>query len=189
MNEVKKLLRQNMLALRSQLNADYVIKSDQAIVKQILNSSIYQDSNVIFCFMSMEGEVNTRPIIEDALSKGKTVCVPKVISKGRMEAFQTESLSDFNLSSFGIQEPKEGSKLIDPQLIELGIIPNIVVSKDGFRLGYGGGFYDRYLLRSNMYRLAVCRDQLVQDQIPVESHDQQLDAVATESGIHYFNER
>lgn len=183
MTEIKKRLRADMLRLRSSLDPDYVLKSDKAIVENILNSSVYKEAKVIFCFMSMEGEVNTRPIIEDALEKGKIVCVPKVISKGRMEAFQIHSFDDFEISSFGIQEPKEGSQLIEPNQIELGIIPNIVVSQDGYRLGYGGGFYDRYLIRSKMFRLAVCRQQLVQDQLPVESHDQKVDAIVTELGI------
>lgn len=183
MKDVKKQLRKDMLKLRSSLNPEYILDTDRAIVDNIINSQVYQDSKVIFCFMSMEGEINTRPLIEDALEKGKTVCVPKVISKGKMEAFQIHSFDEFELSSFGIQEPKQGSPLIDPNQIDLGIIPNIVVSKDGYRLGYGGGFYDRYLLRSSMVRLAVCREQLLQDQLPVEPHDQRIDAIATELGI------
>ena len=188
MKDSKQILRQKMLLLRSQLDPDYVEMSDSAIIQNIIESPIYQSSKVIFCFVSMEGEVNTRPLIEDALSKGKTACVPKVISKGRMEAFRIDSFDDFEISSFGIEEPKEGSQLIDPNQIDLGIIPNVVVSKDGYRLGYGGGFYDRYLLRTKLYRLAVCREQLVQDQIPIESHDQRLDAIVTELGIQNINE-
>ncbi|XJS11650.1 5-formyltetrahydrofolate cyclo-ligase [Aerococcaceae bacterium WGS1372] len=183
MKEVKKQLRQDMLNLRTSLDTTYVQNSDQAIIENILNSQLYLSSKVIFCFMSMESEVNTRPIIEDALNRGKIVCVPKVISKGKMEAFEIYGFDDFELSSFGIHEPKEGSLLIDPEHIELGIIPNITVSRSGYRLGYGGGFYDRYFLRSDMFRMAVCREQLIQEELPVEQHDQKVDAIVTELGI------
>lgn len=104
-----------------------------------------------------------------------------------MEAYQIQSLDDFEVSSYGIREPKEGSPLIDPSQIDLGIITNIVVFREGYRLGYGGGFYDRFLLRSGLLRYAVCRDQLIQDTLPVEEHDQRMDAIVSEFGIVEVN--
>lgn len=183
MKEIKKQLRQEMLELRAGLDKDYVLASDASIAENVINSEWFKAAKVIFCFVSMEGEVNTAPILEAAMAEGKIVCVPKVISKGKMEAFVIESLDDFELSSFGIKEPKEGSRLVDPQEIDLGIIPNIVVSSDGYRLGYGGGFYDRYLLRTDMKRLAVCRQLLIQESLPVEPHDIKMDAIVSENGL------
>ncbi|UUX33574.1 5-formyltetrahydrofolate cyclo-ligase [Fundicoccus culcitae] len=183
MKAVKKALRQEMLALRASLSDDYRLSSDQAIVEHVLASELYENAKVVFCFVSMPGEVNTQPIIEDAIAKGKVVCVPKVMAKGHMEAFQIKSYNDFEVSDYGIREPKAGSLLIEPDQIDLGIIPNIVVSKDGYRLGYGGGFYDRYLLRSKMVRLAVCREALIQEVLPIEAHDEKVDFIASETGL------
>lgn len=183
MKAIKKALRKEMLALRAGLSEDYRLSADKAIAEHVIASDDYQQAQVVFCFVNMDGEVNTQPIIEEALARGKVVCVPKVMGKGHMEAFQITSYEDFEVSDYGIREPKEGCPLIEPEQIDLGIIPNIVLSKDGYRLGYGGGFYDRYLLRTQMKRFGVCRAQLIQENLPVEAHDEKVDAIVSELGI------
>ena len=130
-----------------------------------------------------EDEINTRPVLEDLLKRGKQVGVPKCISKGIMEVYKIRSFDDLEPGKYGILEPKEGCEKISPKAIHLALIPCLSCSMKGERLGYGGGYYDRYLQQITGTQAVLCRTALMCDEIPMEAHDRTIDFVICEAGV------
>ena len=177
--ELRKLVRLQV----SGLNHEYCIQADQTICQAVTGLDEYHKAVTVFIFVGTEGEINTRPIITHALEHGKQVAVPKCISKGVMEAYLIDSLEDLEDGSYGIQEPRNDAVRIQPEEIDLAVIPCCTCSQTGRRLGYGGGYYDRYLGRVAGVKAVICRDRIMRDDIPVEEHDQPADTVISEAGI------
>lgn len=146
----------------------------------------FKDARVIFCFVGMENEVDTRAIIENAIALGKKVAVPLVVSRGIMEAKQIHSLDELSVQSFGILEPSKNAPTIMPEEIELAIVPCVACSHKGARLGYGGGFYDRYMQTQSFPKFCLCYEKLTNEEIPMGRYDLTMDALITEIGIFDF---
>lgn len=174
--KVRKACEKNLL----ELTKEYKFAADNEIEKKILSMSEYKNANIIFCYISTENEVNTIGIIENALSTGKCVGVPRCISKGIMMVYSIKNLGQLKKGKFGIMEPDESCELIDKHDIEFGIIPCVSCDLKGHRLGHGGGYYDRYLKNSNMIKTVICRKKTMYRQIPVGEHDVVMDFVITE---------
>lgn len=182
----KKQLRKKIQSLSANLDKNYKRKSSKSITDLVLSTTLYNDAKIIFCFVGMENEVDTRSIIEDALAQGKRVAVPLVVSKGIMEAKEIRSFDELFVSSYGILEPKRESVTIDPKEIDLGLIPCLSCSHTGIRLGYGGGFYDRYLDDTDFERICLCYEKLTYEEIPTSRYDLKMDYLITEIGIFSF---
>lgn len=179
----KKLLRKALKEKRNALDRDTCLTSDTVIFNNICTWDIYQNANVIFCFVSTKDEINTRPVLEDIIKKKKRVYVPKCTGEGLMEVCEIHSFNDLIPGKYGILEPVDTCKKISPKQIDLSLIPCLSCSRDGRRLGYGGGYYDRYLKQAAGIRAVLCRTALMRNEIPVEEHDLPMDFVICEEGI------
>lgn len=184
----KKRLRKKIALQADALDNNYKRRSGKAITDFVLSTKNYKEAQTIFCFVGMENEVDTSGIIEDALSKGKRVAVPLVISKGVMEAKQIFSPDELSVCSYGIKEPSLDAPTVPPEEIELGIIPCLSCSHSGARLGYGGGFYDRYMQETSFTRMCICYEKLTNEEIPTSRYDLRMDYLITEVGILSFAE-
>lgn len=182
--EQKKKIRQEVKQCRRELPAEYCRQSDSAIFACVTGLKEYQQADVIFCFVGTEEEIDTLPIIHDAWKRGKRVGVPLCVAKGVMEVRQIFGEEDLINGFYGIQEPKEECLLIKPEAIQLAIVPCISCSRNGSRLGYGGGYYDRYLGRVETPKVVLCRERLMREDIPEELHDLRMDVMISESGIY-----
>lgn len=179
----KKQLRKILKEQRNSLDRESCASSDNAIFTNIRTWDIYQKAYTVFCFVGTEDEINTKPIIEDILKKGKRAGVPKCISKGIMEVYEIHSMDDLAPGKYGILEPVDTCEKISPKEIDLALIPCLSCSRDGRRLGYGGGYYDRYLNQVKGTLAVLCRRVLMCDEIPTEDHDKNMDFVICEEGI------
>ncbi len=179
----KKLLRKTLKEKRNTLDRNSCISSDTAIFEAIRSWDVYQKAKVIFCFVGTKGEINTKPILEDILKRGKRVGVPKCIAKGIMEVYEIHSLDDLVPGKYDILEPVDTCEKIAPEEIDLALIPCLSCSRDGCRLGYGGGYYDRYLNQVSGTQAVLCRRALMCDEIPMEEHDRVMDFVICEEGV------
>lgn len=177
--ELRKLVRLQV----SGLSYEYCIQADRVICQTVTGLDEYHKARTVFIFVGTEAEINTRPIITHALEHGKQVAVPKCISKGVMEACLIDSLDDLEEGSYGIQEPGNDAARVQPEEIDLAVVPCCTCSHMGKRLGYGGGYYDRYLGRVAGMKAVICREKIMRDDIPVEEHDQAADMVVSEAGI------
>ena len=183
--EEKSALRKVVETRRRMLDFEEIVYSDGLIGYHLARLPEYQQAAMIFCFVSTAEEVDTRRVILDALASGKRVCVPRCASFGIMHAYEIKSMDDLQPGKYDIPEPKENCARIEPEEIDFMIIPCVTCNKKGQRLGYGGGFYDRYLEHLTQTPKAVlCRDFLLREDIPMDSHDVTIDVVVTDMGVY-----
>ena len=161
-------LRKEIKLKRENIDRDTKLRADEKIRKTLLESDIYKNSRVVFIYVNMDSEVNTVEIIKELLASDKKV-IPVSLKERQMKALKIESLLQLNESgAFGILEPSIECEDISEE-VDLIIIPGLAFDLKGNRLGYGGGFYDRFLSKyPNSKRVALCYDFQVFDEIPHE---------------------
>ena len=178
----KKELRIKMLKMRDQQKPADRALWDDIIYSKFTGSEYYRDARVIFIFVSFRSEVDTHRIIRKALEDGKTVGVPKVLSKEKgISVCRIESMSDLEEGYFGVLEPKEGCPLIPAEEIDLIALPGAAFDRDGGRIGYGGGFYDKYLSETAAAakKIALAYKMQVLSSVPMEDTDIRVDDIVT----------
>lgn len=182
--EKKCRLRRTIRELEGQLSPRYLEKSSQAIAARLLAMPEYWTAGAVFCFVGREREVDTRPILQDALDSGKILCVPLCSAPGRMELRRITALTQLLPGAYGIPEPPADSISIRPDKVDFAVVPCVTCSRTGRRLGHGGGYYDRFLAHYRSGSVLLCREQLIWDEIPVEPHDCPIPWVLTERGLY-----
>ena len=189
----KMTIRKALLEQRESISEINRGEKSKAISALIHDSESYKKAKNIFCFISVSSEPDTSEIIKVALSSGKTICVPRTKSEHIMEAVpitETEykAVSDWP-HRFGIPEPPDSIKPIDPLELDLVVVPSIATDIFGYRLGYGGGYYDAFI---NKYQIECKRPTLVailfsefllEEALPREAHDKSVDFIVTENDI------
>lgn len=181
---IKKRLREKIRAQIRSLSPEEKERSDARIFRAVQSLSLYQRAKVIFVYVSLDWEIDTHALIKDALSGGKTVAVPKCLPDGRMEVYRLKDFHRLKTQTLGILEPEEGADKIAEEGLELALIPCLSCTKDGIRLGQGGGYYDRFLAgKKRLFKLALCRESLLSKNLPCEAHDIRMDAVLTETAF------
>lgn len=180
---MKNKMREKARDIISKLQKEKKEMQDNLINNNIIKLNEYRNAKTIFCFIGKENEINTRLIIEDALACGKTIAVPKCINNEKIEAYKIKSYNDLEIGVFGILEPKLYCEKILKEEITLGIIPCLCADSKGNRLGYGKGFYDRYLANVKFIKIGLCREDLIFEEIPIECHDIPMDMIITEKFI------
>ena len=184
--EQKKALRLEREFAVSNLSKTYCLKADALIFEHVKGLKEYQVAKSVFCFVSRSIEIDTLPILNDILNSGKKLGVPKCLSKGVMAVYQIRSLDELELGSFGIMEPNKKCPLLLPEEIDFGIIPCLSADRKGGRLGYGAGYYDRYLQNTVLTKAVICRESILSSSIPVEAHDQKMDIIISENEVIYI---
>jgi len=180
LKEQKKQLRKKIKEKLAALSMEYCRFADRQIDNKVISLEAYQNAKVVFCYVGTKEEINTNPILEDILKSSKRLGVPKCISYGVIEVYEITSLDELQPGAYGILEPIEGCRLIEPKEIEFAVIPCLSCSKDGKRLGYGGGFYDRYLPKLSCKKAVLCRSALLEEDIPVDEFDIRIEIVVTD---------
>lgn len=167
---------------------DRKIKSSE-ITKKIVQSDFYKEAKVIAMYSSLSSEVDTASLIIKALSDKKIVVLPKVVSKEELEFYSISKLERLvEKGSFGIKEPwAKVDNFIDKDEIDLMIVPGICFDKNKNRVGFGKGFYDRYLAdKNNVIKIGICfEEQVLQnDFISTDEYDIKMDMVITDKEIY-----
>ncbi|KXU01469.1 5-formyltetrahydrofolate cyclo-ligase [Streptococcus constellatus] len=116
---------------------------DALLTQYLLKSSVYQHAKTIATYLSLPHEFDTRTFIRKAQADGKRVVIPKTYPHGHM-VFVDYNPNDLELTAFGIWEPRSG-QVVEKTHIDLIHVPGVAFNKDGYRIGYGGGYYDHYL--------------------------------------------
>ncbi len=182
LKQEKTVLRERFRQLRRQMTPEQKLDCDRRILERITTLYQYPKARTILTYVSKEIEVDTLLLIERALSDGKCVAVPKCIESTReMEFYVIHSLSDLEPGYFGVQEPKVPPcrKLRDPEN-SICIVPGMAFDFKGFRLGYGKGFYDRFLSDYPGVTVGLCYSSCVQWSLPIGKYDRPVDMVVTE---------
>jgi len=182
-----KLIKHDMrISIRkeiSELPGDYITASDKGLLLQVTSHKEFIKARNIMMYHSVEREPGTLEISKAALAAGKTVAFPYCYRGGIMEARVISSLRELQPAMLRIPAPPDTAPVIDPMDIELIIVPALTYDRSGYRLGYGGGYYDRYLHSIPAFTLGLARDRLLTDELPREPHDVAVKCVVTECGI------
>ena len=179
----KPTLRREMMLRRDKLNAR--AWRSATICSQILALPVYVAARTIHCYLPMRSEVDTRPLIADALTRGKGVIVPVVVPRADELAHAwLESLSADALEpgAFGTFNPRRGRPASSGDW-DLAIVPLLAFDRRGYRLGYGKGYYDRLLAADRTRTIGVAFAVQEMSMLPTEAHDVPLDWIITECEV------
>jgi len=178
----KAQLRKTMLAKRAAMAEDARAQADRGILQGVISLPEYLSAQTVFFYVSVTDEPDTIALIEDAWARGKRVCVPHCVSLGVMHAYAIRDMSDLQKGRYGIPEPKDGCPPVAPEEVDLIIAPCVCCSTDGYRLGYGGGFYDRWLEQRTAPAAVLCFSEMLASAVPLEPHDQQAGILISDTG-------
>lgn len=185
---MKKEFRKKVISDRNNQSYESLCKNSSIITQKILALDCIKAAKNIMLYLDFNNEVKTDELIVKLLSLGKTVSSPITIKEEKkLIPSQIIDLKDgVKIGAYGIREPKpECSPEVEIKDIDVVIVPAVAYDKDCYRLGYGGGFYDRFIerLREDAITVGIAFDLQIFDSVPKEDHDAQLDYIITESQI------
>lgn len=185
-------LREKILARRDTLPPATQDEKSTKIIASLLNLSEIREASTIFVYVNFRSEVQTVPFIKKCLLANKTVAVPVTcVAEKKLRAIRiTDPENDLRAGYCAIPEPNDNlqkTMAIDPASIEVAIIPGSVFDKQGGRLGYGGGYYDRFLARTapQARRIAPAYALQIVDTLKLQPHDQPMDLLITEENSYF----
>lgn len=172
----KKTLRKKIREQKRAMTPEQIETASAKLVEMFLQTELYRDAKTIYGYLPYNQEVRTVPILEQALADGKRVAVPKVYGE-EMKFLYLTDLTQVETGYAGIPEPiADGPIGDDPTALVL--MPGMAFTKAGQRIGYGGGFYDKFLAAEPDHpTIALCYDFQMVDQLPTEEFDIPVDLV------------
>jgi 5-formyltetrahydrofolate cyclo-ligase len=186
---MKAELRKELLSLRDSKTREFLHGKSLEIRKQLFSMPEFQKARKILFYVSFGSEVETLQTIREAIKMGKVVAVPSTDKKKHtMVASQVVDLDkELEEGSYGIPEPKkEFIRELPVEGFDMVVVPAVAFDKGGYRIGYGGGYYDRFLLKTNALKVGLAFDFQVVDSLPREEHDLPVDKIVTENHILEF---
>ncbi|GIP39982.1 5-formyltetrahydrofolate cyclo-ligase [Paenibacillus sp. J31TS4] len=199
-NEEKSALRREAERLRGLLPAEERQRLSAAICARTAAYLSRQEGRagwpgVLLAYLPVRSELDLTPLYEWAWEQGLPIAAPRVVpGTKRMQAHRLRSLAETETGRWGLREPRPDCPVAAPAEIGCVLMPGLAFDREGGRLGYGGGYYDRYLaaLRLEMGRLplliAPAFEVQLLERVPMEEHDIRLDAVLTESALYELTE-
>ncbi len=179
----KQTLRESLTQKRKALTPQVLDTRGLKVQARFLASPYYQHAKTIALYAPIRGEVPTRDILIAALADEKIVCYPLSHVHGRILSFRAiTSESELEPGRLGVREPQDSSELIPVEKIDLFVVPGLGFTRDGKRLGRGGGYYDATLKAAieRSRRVGLAFSELVVDDIPINTDDVMMDLVVTE---------
>lgn len=188
--EQKSVLRKEILRKRNSLSDSEITSKSKLIQEKIIGRMEFIESKSIGIYLPIGSEVRTNSIIKSALESEKTVLLPRIITN-YLHYFIVEKhdldQDSFDVNKFGIKEPKKTNMKLD--FIDLLVVPGIVFDSNGYRIGYGHGYYDKFMTEKKFAKsIGLAYDiQVVKNPIPKSEFDKKIDLLITESGIQVFD--
>ena len=181
-------VRNDYLERRAALPAEERAVLDEKICRNLLSTVSYRFADTVLMFYPVRGEIDLRPVMRAALAAGKQVAFPRTNPEDRtMDFYFVTSEADFENGNYGIPEPKSEA-LFDPATSldrhVLCLVPGVVFDKSGYRIGYGGGYYDRFLGRCRASTLGVAYHSFIIPNVPHGRFDVSVDVIVSERGVY-----
>jgi len=180
----KKRIRKEILALRNALPRATMELMSRNICRRFTRLPVVQDCSSVMIFLSFGSEINTDYIIQLLWRQNKRVLVPACKPETReMDIIPINSFADVEPGYFGIREPKRGFGLpVAKEAIDLVLVPAVAFDRRGYRVGYGGGYYDRFLVGMSVPRIGLAFSCQIITEAPVDKYDQAVQGIVTEQG-------
>lgn len=182
----KRSIRQNLLMQRRALACDERLRLSRSAQYRLIDTDLFRQARQIALYAPIHGEVETQTLLATALHNGKRVCFPRVNGEA-LDFILVDGPDDLARGAFGVAEPI-GTSVVAAAELDLAVMPGVGFDRSGFRLGYGGGYYDRAFSAGRPKQLAglAFGFQLIEE-LPAEDHDVRLDLVVTDSEVLAFN--
>ncbi|MEK6983028.1 MAG: 5-formyltetrahydrofolate cyclo-ligase [Nanoarchaeota archaeon] len=179
---MKNQLKQSILEKRNSLSKEEILEKSDKIKDSLFNLNQYKKSKTVMFFVSFNSEINTHEMIKKSL-KDKTVIVPKVAHNEIEPSIIIDLDNLIPHGKFKVLEPIEAMKIANKH-INLILVPGIVFDKEGHRLGYGLGYYDKFLAKvPNAVKIGLAFDFQIVDKLPREMHDVPVDLIVTDERV------
>lgn len=180
---VKSELRKSLLVKRKAICNKK--EKDRKINEYLINSDIFLNSSVIFFYAPTADEIDISYAIDIAVNMGKKIAFPKCTDKdGNMEFYFVNSYDDLVKGTFGIMEPDPDKSILVTDFSDaLCVVPALSVDDRGYRIGYGKGYYDRFLQKNSLISNALCYNELQSKEIPNDEYDISVDYIITDTKI------
>ncbi len=166
-----------MLERRDSISYDFIKLASQKIHNRLKQIDIFRNAKNIACYFPIGSEVMTQDIMQELLGNGKGICLPKVVGND-LSFRKIRGLEDLEKGGFGIMEPKDNCPIMED--IDVVLVPTVGITKNGIRLGYGYGYYDRFLSKSNAKTISLTYSKLIVKSIPFSEKDIRINWVITE---------
>ncbi len=172
----KKTLRKQIREQKRAMTLEEIETASGQLVQMFLGTELYRNAKTIYGYLPYNQEVRTVPILEQALADGKRVAVPKIYGDD-MKFIYLSDLTQVACGYAGIPEPIEDGPVGDDPTA-LVLMPGMAFTKEGHRIGYGGGFYDKFLASEPDHpTIALCYGFQMVDELPTEEFDVPVDCV------------
>jgi|MTBAKSStandDraft_2_1061841.scaffolds.fasta_scaffold00660_4 5-formyltetrahydrofolate cyclo-ligase len=179
-NPEKKRIRREKLEERENLTPREWVLRSRAVVDKLLDTGLFHVHQNFHVTFPMRNEVDIKPLIQWLWDRGKCVVMPRTdFAEKRLVNYIVRSFEDLEPTRFHMHEPKEKNPLFTGH-IDIILLPGVAYDKSLNRLGYGGGFYDRFLEQQKAIRVAPAFDLQVVDRLPSDPHDRPVDLIVTE---------
>ena len=176
----KQTVRNQIKERKSRLNSDEITKYSSLVTERLLKEDCYIEADTVLVFLSINQEIRTEELIRQAWRDGKKVAVPKILSGKRMEFIYIDTFYNMDAGYCNIPEPSSGSIFKgDSALL---VMPGLAFDKNGGRIGYGGGFYDRYIeehSETKFFKVAPAYEFQIFDSLETDEHDIPCDMIIT----------
>ena len=160
---------------------------DKMLFDRVISLKEFRESSVVLAYYPINDEINTIPIIEYALREGKRVALPISSTIDYTLTFHfISSLKEIKNGAYSIPEPSEDSEIFNKETKALCIVPGLIFDRTGNRLGYGKGFYDRFLSDFNGITVGLCYSDFLLDKLPIDENDRAVDIVVSDTEEVYL---
>ena len=176
--ESKKILRKKFLEMRRAVPVAERDRISHELIKKFLATEFYRGAKILMAYASTPDEIQLNELFAACFADKKILAIPFIIGKGEMQAVEVPSLDALEVGDFGILTVKSG-KFIAPAQIDCVIVPGAAFDKNFNRLGLGGGYYDRFLPKTDAKKVAFAYDFQLVESLPTEPHDAKIDAILT----------
>ncbi len=178
----KKALRQEMLVRRAKTNGELKNRYDQWVCEQLENIILEKGYQKVHAYLPMGKEIDISPLLQSLLEKKITVVVPKTLPKRKLENLVLTDLNKVEKGVFGTTHPSD-SKIYNEDF-DLIIVPGLAFDKNNYRLGYGGGYYDNFIVNhQESKKIGIFYPFQEVEKVPTQAHDVQLDEILINDGI------
>lgn len=186
-NQSKAEIRKQLLFTRKHIVKKY--EKDRQIVSTLIELDEFKSCKLILAYMALDDEVNIDSMIEYAVLSHKSIAVPFCVDKnGTMDFYYINSLDDLVLGSFGIREPDvQKCKKVTDFSDSILLVPAISFDTNGYRLGYGKGYYDRFMQNYSHKSIGLCYNSLIRNELPINKYDESVDYIITDTKIYSIN--
>jgi len=158
-------------------------EADELICRRLRQLPVFRQAHTVLAFSPLPHEINIRPLLAELAASSQKLCLPLITGPGIMVAREVSDLAQLMPNSYGIAEPPPDAPVIAPDNIDLVLAPGLVFDRDLWRLGRGGGYYDRFLAGCDAFFLGLARELQIVEHIPHEQHDLRMRALLSERGV------